>query len=301
MRVGRSANGSTMISAAARSAWPSTGVSTASTISPLRLHQGMSHEAQRGPDAGAFLVELRRRVRRRGVRVVGAPLAPEVYLDVAAAVTGWGWRAIVFRPHALHRRPGLNQRAVDAEVVVRQKPLHPRLRQNRRQELARHVALKQPVTILRKRRGVPNRRIHRQSDEPAEQQIIVELLHQLPLRPHRKERLQQQRLQQLLRRDRGTTGMRIKRGEPGTHPGQNLIDQCTDRPQRMILRNAILQPNIAEHPVRSFFPASHRKSPPSSRPQQRNHQIDPNARLFFSALLGMVFTHIYADAERISL
>ena len=41
---------------------------------------------------------------------------------------------LVDRLEALHRGPGLNQRAIDAEVLGGQKPLHPRLRQDGRQE-----------------------------------------------------------------------------------------------------------------------------------------------------------------------
>ena len=42
---------------------------------------------------------------------------------------------------------------------------------------------------------------HRQADEPAEQQVVADLFHQLPLGGHRVERLQQQSAQQLLGRD----------------------------------------------------------------------------------------------------
>src|SRR4029077_8949323 len=44
--------------------------------------------------------------------------------------------------------------------------------------------------------------IQRQPDKPPKQQIVAELLHQLPLRTHRVERLQQQRAKQFLRRNR---------------------------------------------------------------------------------------------------
>jgi hypothetical protein len=57
------------------------------------------------------------------------------------------------------------------------------------------------LTVLGEHRNVPYRDIQRQLDKPAEQQIIAELLHQLPLRAHRLEGLQQQRAKQLLRSD----------------------------------------------------------------------------------------------------
>src|SRR5258708_31500 len=53
---------------------------------------------------------------------------------------------------SLHRRPGLDQRAVDAEVVRREQPLDLRLGQHRRQELSRDLAFQEPVAVLRESR-----------------------------------------------------------------------------------------------------------------------------------------------------
>jgi hypothetical protein len=58
-----------------------------------------------------------------------------------------------------------------------------------------------PVAILAERAGIPHRRIHRQADKPAEQQVVIQLLNQLPFRADRVERLRQQRPQQLFGRD----------------------------------------------------------------------------------------------------
>jgi hypothetical protein len=52
-----------------------------------------------------------------------------------------------------------------------------------------------------------------QTDEPAEQQVVMELLHELALRAHRIESLKQKRPQQLLGRYRGPAGYRIQRVE----------------------------------------------------------------------------------------
>ena len=49
---------------------------------------------------------------------------------------------------------------------------------------------------------VPDGIVDAEPDEPAEQQVVVDLLHQLPLGAHRVERLQQRGAQQTLRRDR---------------------------------------------------------------------------------------------------
>ena len=74
-----------------------------------------------------------------------------------------------------------------------QQPLH---------EAIKYIALLQSLAILRNGRRVPHRVIRRKSDEPAVQQIVVQLFHQLPFTPYTIKYVQQQRAQQLLRRDR---------------------------------------------------------------------------------------------------
>jgi len=65
-----------------------------------------------------------------------------------------------------------------------------------------NVAIEQAFAVLGKHGHVPDAVIHVQTHEPAEQQVVVELFHQHPFAAHRVQRLQQERSQQLLRRDR---------------------------------------------------------------------------------------------------
>src|SRR5471032_124519 len=58
-------------------------------------------------------------------------------------------------------------------------------------------------------RGRPDRIVHREADEPAEQDVVFQLFHQQPLAPNRVEDLQQQRSQELLRWNRRPTRRRI--------------------------------------------------------------------------------------------
>ena len=60
------------------------------------------------------------------------------------------------------------------------------------------LLIEQPVAILGEYRGRPHRFVHRQPDEPAEQQVVIELLHQQPLAANRVEDLKQLRPQQTL-------------------------------------------------------------------------------------------------------
>jgi hypothetical protein len=77
-------------------------------------------------------------------------------------------------------------------------------RASNRKELSSVLAVKQPLAILRKGRSMPDRVIHRQSDEPAEQGIVVELLNEHPLAANTVEYLQQESPQEPLRRNRGS-------------------------------------------------------------------------------------------------
>jgi hypothetical protein len=123
-------------------------------------------------------------------------------------------------------------------------------------ELGRDIAVEQPIPVFAEYGRIPHRVVHRQPDKPAEQQIVVELLHQLPLRAHCIKRLQQQRSQQSLRRDRRSAIPRVKLVEIPRQSRQRFIGQRADRAQRMIRGNAPLQRNIAEKTFRPLiFPA----------------------------------------------
>lgn len=82
----------------------------------------------------------------------------------------------------------------------------------------------------------------RQTDEPAQQQVVVELLHQLSFRAHGVERLQQQRLQQPLWRNRRPAMAGVKPGKAARQILQCRVNEVADRTQRMIRRNALFQP-----------------------------------------------------------
>src|SRR5271169_4803494 len=83
-------------------------------------------------------------------------------------------------------------------------------------------------------RLVPNLVIQRQPDKPAEQQIVVELLHHLLLRTHRVEGLQQQDAKQSLGGNR-----------------KRLVHNPLDRPPWMIFGNSRLAAHTAR---RSSYP-----------------------------------------------
>jgi len=231
------------------------------------LHQSVLHEAQLRLLALAFPVEPGVRVGRRGMRLVGPLLAMEVCIRIPAIASGRRRARTVLRLDALHRRPGLDQRAVDGEVVGGQEPLDLGLRQDRAQELRGDVAFEQPVPVLREDRMVPGRIVNADADKPPEQEVVFQTLHQKAFRADRIEGLQQHGPQQLLRRDRGPPDRRIERRKLSLQRSKRLVHDQPDRPQRMIPPHPILKIDIAEKLTRPHVAAAHSIIPESRRAQ----------------------------------
>lgn len=135
------------------------------------LHQSVPDEAQLRLLAFALAVQPGVRIGGRSMGVVRALLAMEFRFGIAPAALRRRLARAVLRLDALHRGPSLDQRAIDREVIARQKLLRLGLRQHRRQELRRNVAFQQSVAVLREHRMVPDRIVDAHSDEPAEQQV----------------------------------------------------------------------------------------------------------------------------------
>ncbi len=84
--------------------------------------------------------------------------------------------------------PGFDQRAIHREVFIRHIP--PRLFPHALEKHSRHFLIQQPLAILAEHRVIPHRFVHFHAHEPAEQQVVVELLHQHPLAADRIKHLQ---------------------------------------------------------------------------------------------------------------
>src|ERR1035438_172121 len=104
---------------------------------------------------------------------------------------------------------------------------------------------------------VPYRVVHAQTHEPAEQQVVVQLLDQLTLRADRVKRLQQKRPQHILRRDRGTARSRVQLGELRVQRLEHAVGQGANLTQRVIRTNTLLQCQIAEHTVLNSLVSTH--------------------------------------------
>ena len=77
--------------------------------------------------------------------------------------------------------PGVDQRAVHREMVPAHLPAHVRVVHDAGQEGGRRVHGQKPLAVLREGRGIPDPIIDAEPDEPPEQQVEIQPLHQLAL------------------------------------------------------------------------------------------------------------------------
>ncbi|VWC37494.1 hypothetical protein BPS26883_06773 [Burkholderia pseudomultivorans] len=195
------------------------------------------------------------------MRVVAAPFALPVGVDIAAAA---GRRIVrtVLGPEALVAGPRLDQRAIDREMFSGEQPLLVGQAHDFGKERFDHFVLEQTIPILGEHRVVPDGVFDRQSDEPAEQQVVAHLLHQHALAAHRVQHLQQQRTQQLLGGNRRTAAVCVNRAEQSVKSLQRLIDQQPKCSQRMIGWHEVFQLHRREQRFLHLVHSAHRSRLP---------------------------------------
>ena len=209
------------------------------------IHQHVAHVVELGALVLSLAKQLRLRVRRGDMGLVRALLP----VPVDPGVSSRARRPVraVASAHALDRRPGLDQRAIDAEVLVREQLRLVGLAHHAPQQLSGHLRLDQPVAVLGEARVIPDRLIDRQPHEPAKQQVVIQLLAQQPLASDRVQNLQRRGSHQPLRRDRGAAFTGVDPIKVPAHARQRLIQQRLDAAQRMCRRHTRLKGHIAEH------------------------------------------------------
>lgn len=241
------------------------------------LHQRMPHVAEPGLVAFALLEEPGFRVGGRGVGVVAALLALEIHSRVLAAAFRRLARTVLGHK-ALVGSPGVDQRAIDREMFIGSQLLPLGQNQDLAEELPHDGFRQQPLPVLRKGRRRPHAVIHGKADEPAVQEVVLDVLHQLPLGADGKEHLDKAGPQQPFGRDAGATGTGIQLLEGRVHRRQDAIDQHPQLPQGMIRRYPFFQRPVAEHRMLGRV-----------RPSHRFRSRSGNARIIPSALQGRGF------------
>jgi hypothetical protein len=125
--------------------------------------------------------------------------------------------------------------------------------------------------VLREGRGIPHAVIQSQAHEPAIEDVVVEVLDQLPLAADRVKHLEKERSDQLLGRNGRPAGSRIELLEARRHPLQRAIHHSADAAQRMILRHPLRRRYVAEDRFRLFRLSSQSLLRDRSRAKSKIH------------------------------
>lgn len=222
------------------------------------FHEDVRHVAQASLVARALLEQPGIGVRGTGVGVVAALLSFEVHLGIAPLSRGL---VVVPALETFVRGPGLDQRAVHTEVFVAAQacPIGGVL--DPLEKGAGQVFIEEPLAVGAEGRVVPDLVIDVQSHEPAVQQVVLDGLDQLALAADGKQDLQQQGLEQHLRRHRRAAPAGVHRVELAVHRRQQRIDHGAQLAQRVCRRYPLFKADVAEHRPLEVLVAPHRPRP----------------------------------------
>jgi hypothetical protein len=219
------------------------------------LHQGVAVIDELRFLARPLAHQPRLGIGGRGMGGVGSPLAVEVDGGIPGVIRRGRPRPLLLE--ALQPGPGLDQRPVDREVLRRQELAPLSLGQHPLEEGPGDIPAEQPLPVLGEHGRVPDPVINAEAHEPPEEEVVVQLLHELAFAPDRVQHLQQQGPEQLLGRDRRTPGLRVQPRELGRELPERRVDHRADRPQGVVRRNPLLGGHVTEHRVRTSIVAAH--------------------------------------------
>src|ERR1035438_9821538 len=178
--------------------------------------------------------------------LVAALAATEIHIGVLDFdTTPDRQRLLVFGLEAFVARPGFDQCAVDRKMLFAQIACCARLLEDCAKELLGDVAVEEALAVLGEHRYVPYGVVHVETNEPAVEHIVIELLHHHPLTANRIEYLQQQRSQETLRRNRWPASEGVDFIELARDLAENDIYHLADWPQRVVRWHALFGGNVA--------------------------------------------------------
>jgi len=125
------------------------------------------------------------------------------------------------------------------------------------QKAAHGLVIEEPLAVVRKGGGVPNWIVRPQANNPAVQQVVVELLEQKPFGANPVERLQERGQQESLWRHRGPAFCGVERAKGGIEPIKGRIRQFSDPPQRITGRDSLLDRHVGEQGAAALQLTSH--------------------------------------------
>ena len=213
------------------------------------LHQHVPQVGKSCRHAVSLAVELGLRVGRGCMRVVLPFLSPVVHVLVASLRSR---RRIVLGTEAFERRPRLDQCPVHGEVFIGQKSCFPGLVHDAQEELFGDLRGEEALLVLGEGRVVPHGIVQSKIQEPAEQDRVVDLLHEQPHATHGVEGLKKEGLERLLGRDPRAARVGVHLRELGGHFEKSPVDHVPNRSQRMIRGNELLRDHgdqLRSHPL----------------------------------------------------
>jgi len=127
---------------------------------------------------------------------------------------------------------------------------------------------------------IPGRIIDPEPDKPAEEQVVLEPLHQLAFGADGIEGLQEHGPEQLLGRDGGPADAGVKRRKLLLQSREGLVHKGSDGPQRVIGPHPLLQIHVAEQLARPLVDTSHPSAPRPMPRRTESRSRPPRERVF---------------------
>ncbi len=109
-----------------------------------------------------------------------------------------------------------------------------------------------------------------EADEPAEEEVVVQLLHEEPLTPDRVEDLELEGPEELLRGDGGAARVRVQLGELRRQPLEDRLGHGPDGPEGVVPGHSPLRGEVAEHRRLLVVRPSH-AAPPHTEGFEAHH------------------------------
>jgi len=161
------------------------------------------------------------------------------------------------RPHTLEAGVGLDQGAVDRELLAAGQAFQKGVQVHAIEERPHEAVLLEALAVHAEDLRRPDALGRPQVQEPAEQQVVADLLAELDLAADAVEGLQQQGLQQPLGRHARPAGAAVGRVEVARHARQHRIGPPLDLTQRMAGRNQVLNVEGVEHVALGIHSTAH--------------------------------------------
>jgi len=226
------------------------------------LHQGVPCIRQLRFFAPALLGQACFGIGGALVGRVRSPLAAKVDRRIARVVGRLIVRGrLVLRSEAFQAGRRLNQRAVNREVLVAQQPMRIGTPHHRVEELAGHVVLQHALTVLGKAGAIKAGLDHVHAQEPAEQEVVLQLLTERLLAADRIQTDQQRGLQQPLGWDGWPTVLGVHGIQQRRQLRQRRIGHVLDSAQRVVKRNPRLHVDKREHAHLRVLSSAHPHHP----------------------------------------